>query len=140
MNIQTQSVSATSTDIFIFLAGIVIAMTLAEISLRAFNNLFDKNEDVSNYKLIQQHNDAYEIAGESRENNTRFPRMRYSTYLGYYPLKNSQGMGYQTNQYGFRYSDDFSATKEACELRCFRDWWVYSMGYLGHPKTISIQL
>ncbi|MCA9548887.1 MAG: SGNH/GDSL hydrolase family protein [Myxococcales bacterium] len=61
--------------------------------------------------------DAFDRPGEYYGKHDTFALMRYSTYVGYFPSAHHTGDGYQTNNLGFRNTEDIALVKPADEVR-----------------------
>ena len=103
--------------------SILFALLLGEIGVRAYFYL-----DGHNYfykKPISTLNDAYDdfkycgIGCYDNKKLDRFPLMRFSSFIEYFPLSNFEGNGYSTNQWGFRDKDNLDEKKISGEIRMF---------------------
>jgi lysophospholipase L1-like esterase len=104
--------------IILVLFGIVIAVLISELGLRVIKYLHVAIL-TANQKTLREIDDAYEKKDGYQDKINRFPLMRFSCFLGYYPLESHRGKGYITNKYGFRYGDDFPVKKPDNEIRIF---------------------
>jgi len=106
--------------ICLILIGVFVALLISEVSLRSLKWMFVKTQNAVEHNGNEiPKNDAYEKDGEHREKHDRFALMRFSSFLGYYPFENHRGEGYVSNQYGFRYKEDFPIKKPRGEIRIF---------------------
>jgi len=101
--------------------SIFVAILLTEIGLRSL-----KWQQNNSYKILPDSdvkdfpkNDAYINESSYVEKTYHFALMRFSSFLGYYPIKNHTAKGYVTNNHGFRYQESFQAKKPASEIRIF---------------------
>jgi lysophospholipase L1-like esterase len=104
--------------LILVLFGIVIAVLISELGLRVIKYLHVAIL-TADQKTLHEIDDAYEKKDGYQDKINRFPLMRFSCFLGYYPLESHRGKGYVSNKYGFRYSDDFPVRKPDGEIRIF---------------------
>jgi len=113
---KTEKISLTI-RLALALIGVVIAIVFFEVGIRTLKRL----KTNMHYRTVQNvnENDAYEKNGEYRNKYANFALMRFSSFLGYFPVENHSGKHYVSNQYGFRYKEDFPIEKPSNEIRIF---------------------
>jgi len=94
-----------------FAATLIIIAAMAEGALRLYYHL--RNSTFHPSKA------AYDTVGEYYGKYTTFPMMEYSQHLGFRPIPNFKGKGYNTNADSFRYDITFPQKKPKGEYRIF---------------------
>lgn len=118
-----QSVTAHTklrTKVLLITGGLFLAVILAEVGLRAayyFSSHVRVILTQEDSKTRPQ-NDAYESKGEFQGKYELAP-VRFNSFLGYSSLENHQGNSYVSNNYGFRYKENFPPKKLKEEVRIF---------------------
>jgi lysophospholipase L1-like esterase len=109
------------TKLLLITGGLFLAIIFAEVGLRTayyFSSHMRVILTQENSKTRPQ-NDAYEGKGEYRGKYAQFALVRFNSFLGYSSLENHQGNGYVSNNYGFRYKENFPPKKPKEEVRIF---------------------
>jgi lysophospholipase L1-like esterase len=118
-----QSVTAQTklrTKLLLIAGGLCFAIIFAEVGLRAAYYFSSHVRVILTQEdsKTRPPNDAYEGKGEY-QGKYELALVRFNSFLGYSSLENHQGNGYVTNNYGFRYKENFPTKKPKEEVRIF---------------------
>jgi lysophospholipase L1-like esterase len=112
------------TKLLLITGGLFLAIIFAEVGLRTAYYFSSHirvilTQETQENSKTQPQNDAYEGKGEYRGKYEQFALVRFSSFLGYSSFENHQGNGYVSNNYGFRYKENFPPKKPKEEVRIF---------------------
>jgi lysophospholipase L1-like esterase len=122
------------TKLLLIVGGLLFAIIFAEVGLRTayyFSSHIRVILTQEDSKTLPR-NDAYEGKGEYPGKYELAP-VRFNSFLGYSSLENHQGNGYVTNNYGFRYKENFPPKKPKEEVRIFVTGGSVAWG-VGSPQ------